>query len=195
MVSLPGQFAFFRFNGEKVGKEEHPFSISSNPADKFLRITVKYLGDFTAQLKQLEVGAKVIVDGPYGKFSYKNAHYEKQIWIAGGIGITPFLSMFPDIRDDKYTVDLVYVLARESEAINLPEMLLHAKEHPNFRVATFDSSKQGRITAEIIRNYHGDLGDTSIFLCGPPAMMKSMREQFVALGVATSDIHSEEFEL
>jgi predicted ferric reductase len=195
MVYSPGQFVFFKFNNKKIGEEEHPFSISSNPADKFLQIIVKNLGDFTARLKQLEVGTKVTIDGPYGKFSYKNAHHKKQIWIAGGIGITPFLGMFPDVRDDKYSVTLVYVLAKENEAVHLPEMLLHAKEYPNFRVATFGSSERGRITAEIIHHYYGNLDDISIFLCGPPYMMKSLREQFETLGVSSTDIHSEEFEL
>lgn len=195
IISSPGQFAFFKFYSEKISEEEHPFSISSNPIDRFLRLTVKNLGDFTAQLKQLEVGAKATVEGPYGKFSYKNARYEKQIWVAGGIGITPFLSMFPDIRDNKYSVNLVYVLAKESEAVHLTEMILHAEKNKNFSVSTFDSSKQGRITAEIISRYFGDLSNTSIFLCGPPAMMKSLREQFMALGVVNNNIHSEEFEL
>ncbi len=94
MEYMPGQFIFISFDDEAVGKEIHPFSITSAPAEEKLRITAKELGDFTTRLKILKKGTKVKIEGPFGKFSYLNfLPQHKQIWIAGGIGLAPFLSM------------------------------------------------------------------------------------------------------
>ena len=90
----PGQFAFLKFQSKNVSSEEHPFSISSNPKEPYLRFSIKNLGDFTATLKDLQIGDKVSIKGPYGVFGEKLLQSAKpQIWIAGGIGVTPFLSM------------------------------------------------------------------------------------------------------
>jgi predicted ferric reductase len=112
----PGQFAFFSFIGEKVSPESHPFSISSSNLNDNLKITIKNLGDYTSQLDSIQAGDSVLVDGPYGDFSYKNFDNKSQIWIAGGIGITPFFSMIQNIEKD-YKVDLYYSVKEIGEAV------------------------------------------------------------------------------
>ena len=94
-----GQFVFVRFYNQRLTKESHTFSIASKSNDETLRIVVKKLGDYTSNMEELKVGDKVAVEGPYGRFNYKN-YSRDQVWIAGGIGITPFLGMVRDLYDD-----------------------------------------------------------------------------------------------
>jgi len=91
----PGQFIFIRFlysNAEGVIREAHPFSIASSPKEDNLRLLVKSLGDFTVNLKNLKIGTIAEIEGAYGKFTYTRFGARPQVWIAGGIGVTPFLS-------------------------------------------------------------------------------------------------------
>jgi predicted ferric reductase len=88
-----GQFCFFRFLSISE-KEQHPFTISSHPSENNIRLSIKKLGDFTNEIsRNLITLDKVMLEGPYGNFKLKSITGEKQIWIAGGIGITPFLSI------------------------------------------------------------------------------------------------------
>ena len=100
-----GQFIFLRFYNQELSKEAHPFSIASKSNSNELKIVVKKLGDFTRKLEHLKVGDEVSVEGPYGRFHFRNYKDHNQIWIAAGIGITPFLGMAQDL-DGKTRVDL-----------------------------------------------------------------------------------------
>ncbi|MGC9311906.1 MAG: ferric reductase-like transmembrane domain-containing protein, partial [Sediminispirochaetaceae bacterium] len=118
----PGQFAFFRFLDRFPGPEEHPFTISAaeNPA-----VTAKALGDFTGKLPDVKEGARVRIDGPYGVFTYRAIPRElPMVFIAGGIGITPFLSMLRGMRreHDGRTPLLLWSVRRQSEFIYLDEL-------------------------------------------------------------------------
>ena len=90
---MPGQFIFVSFRSAAVSREPHPYSIASAPGNGTLAVVVKALGDHTAALKGLTPGARADIEGPYGTFSYLNVPNVRQIWIAGGIGVTPLLSM------------------------------------------------------------------------------------------------------
>ena len=91
----PGQFGFFRVLGNAVSKEEHPFSISSQPSEKkYLSVTIKDSGDWTAGVQNINPGSIVTLDAPYGRFSPLRYNCENGIvLIAGGIGVTPMLSI------------------------------------------------------------------------------------------------------
>ena len=103
---IPGQFAFVSFRENAVGREPHPFTIASSPHASTLDFVVKALGDHTTALMGLPAGAHAEVEGAYGAFSYLNVPNVRQIWIAGGIGITPFLSMARSIDASAYEIDL-----------------------------------------------------------------------------------------
>jgi predicted ferric reductase len=191
----PGQFVFVSFVDNNISAESHPFSISSGVSEKNLRLTIKSLGDYTSQLRNLRPGALAKIEGPFGKFSYQNVENKNQIWIAGGIGVTPFLSMARSLENAEYKIDLYYCVNNEKEAIFFEELLKISQQNPNFRIISFYAEKQGFIKAEFIQKISGDLNSKEIFLCGPPAMMKSLKEQFLKLKVSRKNIHSEEFRL
>lgn len=87
----PGQFAMLFLEG-KEGWHRHPFTISSSPQDKVLRFAVKALGDGTSELADIvRPGVPAVIGGPFGRFSHDKGT-STQVWIAGGIGVTPFLS-------------------------------------------------------------------------------------------------------
>jgi predicted ferric reductase len=190
-----GQFVFVDFHQEGISSEAHPFSITSPPGEKSLGIAVSFLGDYTSRLKQLRPGAGARVEGPFGRFSYHNYPNRNQIWIAGGIGITPFVSMARTLKGSDYNIDLYYCVNTEGEAVFLDELSGLSKRDSNFRVILLFADVQGFLTAATVRELSGDLGDKDILLCGPTPMMKSLTDQFRGYGVKSGQIHTDEFKL
>jgi predicted ferric reductase len=190
-----GQFIFISFRSGRISSEIHPFSLSSAPAEKNLKITVKNLGDYTALIKNLAVGDKAWIEGPFGKFSYKNIANKNQIWIAGGVGITPFLSMAEDLNGGKYKIDLYYAVKDENEAVGLGDLKNIGLKNNNFRVIPWFSNISGRINAQKISDLSYGLIDKDIMLCGPLIFMQNLREQFKKMAVPVKSVHNEEFNL
>ncbi len=145
-----GQFLFVKFEGEKGLDESHPFTISSAPSDDMLRLTIKSSGDFTRHLfANLKVGTSAVVEGAYGMFNYKTGG-EKQIWVAGGIGVTPFLSFLRDLKDDlSHHVDFYYTVRHKEETVFVDEIEGIVKKYPRlkalypFLVCTWFSDRGG----------------------------------------------------
>ena len=186
---LAGQFAFFTFPNLSK-KEQHPFTISSHPKEENLRITIKGLGDYTADLhSKLKAGEIAKVEGPYGHFSSSYIKEKEQIWIAGGIGITPFLSLAKDMYTNK--VHLYWCVSQETEAVYHEELSLIAEENPNFQFTIWSSKERGFLTADGLglENY----SDKGYLLCGPSALKKNISKQLKANGVNKKNIYEEEF--
>lgn len=190
----PGQFIFISFKDRPDLNETHPFSISSANTANDLKLTIKSLGDYTKTILELTPGAEVSIEGPYGKFSYRNFANKSQVWIAGGIGITPFLSMAGTLSESDVSADLYYVVRSPEEAVYLDELTAMAAGNSKFRVFPVFTKVQGRITADNIEKVSGNLKTKDFFLCGPPPMMGSFKRQLRHLGVAAEKIHSEEFQ-
>ena len=192
-----GQFVFLTFINPKLPQYTHPFTIASAPSEPGLRFVIKNLGDFTSRLGELQVGDYAFVEGAYGTFSYENMPHKHQLWVAGGIGITPFLSM---ARSMKQTEDvqahLFYSVADQTQAYGAEELTKLSAELPDRLVFTLhDSSKQGFITVEQIARKVKNLDECEVLLCGPKGMMHALEEQFIAAGVSKKQIHYEEFSL
>lgn len=193
---IPGQFIFVGFPDSLGLEEVHPFSLSSQPEGVCISIGVKALGDYTGHLRELKVGARALVEGPFGRTSYKYYKTKEQVWIAGGIGITPFLGMARSLRpDDDYRVDLYYSIKERSEGAFLEELEAIAKINTNFRVIPWVANEKGFLTAEAVVKESGGVLGKEIFICGPPPMMKALRTQFAKWKVPVAKLHSEEFSL
>lgn len=196
---LPGQFIFIRFEGEGQISESHPFSISSrNTNTGDLSVAVKVLGDYTSILESTKIGAACFLEGPFGVFSYKKVQSKKQIWMAGGIGITPFLGMARQIdfeKDGEYKIDLFYSVKDQKETAFAEELKNIADRNKNLKFHLHFSDKFGYITADAVLKKAGNSKETEIFLCGPGGFMQSLRSQFVNLGFDNKKIYSEEFSL
>lgn len=196
MKYLAGQFLFVEFSGEKIKKEVHPFSISSAANNINLKIAVKNLGDFTSTIDNLKPGDLATIEGPYGVFNYQMADHKEQIWIGGGIGLTPFLSMARGLEENcEYKIDLIYAVDYDKEAVFLSELKSISQKNPNFRALPHYSKKDGYLSALSLLDLGIGLKSKSIFICGPPLMMKALKKQFIERGVRPKDIYTEEFEL
>ncbi len=197
MKFQPGQFVFirFRYSGDKaITTEAHPFSISSSPKDDFLRLSVKALGDYTTALINLKPGAIAEIEGAYGKFSYTNYTNPKQVWIAGGIGITPFLSMAGSLLpEQELEVDLYYSVKAASEFVDFEKLSNITSTAHHFRTIPWITDERGFLSADAIEKESQTLVGKDFYICGPPGMMKAMRAGLRAKGVPNYRIHSEEF--
>lgn len=185
-----GQFAFFTF--PTIGKrEQHPFTISSHPHEKEqLKVTIKGLGDYTDSLSgKLNIGDTAKVEGPYGKFTTAHSKEKEQIWVAGGIGITPFLSLLKDYYTKNVT--LFWCVANEDEAPYRKRLEEHASINPMFDFILWPSDKRGHINVDDMSVR--DPKDKSYFICGPDSLKKSITKQLKEEGVRQSAIHDEEF--
>ena len=184
-----GQFAFFTFPTISK-KEQHPFTLSSHPHNENLRITVKGLGDYTNNLaSKLSINDTVKVEGPYGKFSSNYSKEKEQIWIAGGIGITPFLSLVKDYYTKKIT--LYWCVNSIAEASYKEELEEIEKKNPLFEFIIWDSSVKGHINVDELSLR--ELDSKSYLICGPEVLKKNITKQLKKEGVNQENIYDEEF--
>jgi predicted ferric reductase len=189
---VPGQFVFLAFGGP-TGWERHPFSVASAPGDRQLEVAIKAVGDYTRQLRDdIRSGDAARVAGPFGGFDYRRGGKE-QVWIAGGIGITPFLSWIRSL-DAGFDRDVAfyYSVAHEGEALYLDEIERAGKEHPNFVPHVVVADRDGFLTAKKATAGR-NLADVWVYMCGPPPMMKAFSDGFRRLGVPRSRLRWEEF--
>jgi ferredoxin-NADP reductase len=206
---LPGQFQFLTFlRGSRLRGEEHPFTISSSPGRKgFHASTIKESGDFTRTIGETRAGDLVAVQAPFGRFSYLLHPGERDlVFIAGGVGITPLMSMLRHMRDmdaDKEVL-LLYANSTEQDILFRDELdRIASAERPRLSVVHVLSKaapewrgERGHIDQAVIRKYcRGDLEGKSFYLCGPPAMMTALIAAVIDLGVPSRRVRSERFAL
>ncbi len=190
-----GQFLFVRFPRDKDLNESHPFTISSAPAEDVLRLTIKASGNFTRELfAKLKEGSDAIIEGAYGMFDYKTGG-PRQIWIAGGIGLTPFLSFVRDMDGNlQHRVDLYYTVRHPEEAIFVDELEAAAAKNSNLNLHIRYSAKEGSLTIEdIVKNAGGNIRGYDVYLCGPLPMIQAFEKKFMELGLPKDNLHYEEF--
>jgi len=190
---FPGQFIFVTFYGDGLTRESHPFTVCTPAGQSTLKLTVKALGDFTSALYQhLAPGMQAKVEGPYGRFDYRNGSH-RQIWIAGGVGIAPFLSWIrhmTHIGDRTYHIDFYYCVHSRSDAVYHDELAALSDRLPHLHLALICSVEQGHLHARDIANVKG----RDIFLCGPKRLTQDMHRQFRRRGVPDERLHFEDFE-
>jgi predicted ferric reductase len=193
MRFLPGQFAMVYLEG-KDGWHRHPFTIASAPSEAVVRLTVKGLGDYTTRLGEtLEPGMPAVIGGPHGRFSHVKGT-RRQVWIAGGVGIAPFLSWLRSLGDGPAPqVDFFY--SSDGDAPFADELARIAEAHTSLRVHLVDTRRDGRLTPESVLTTIGSrVEDVSVFMCGPKTMLRSFRIGLRAAGVRPWRIHHEYFD-
>jgi predicted ferric reductase len=191
-----GQFAFFGFGQGFVG-ETHPFTLSQGPKpDRQLRITFSALGDHTNQLtRQLQTGDTVQVSRGFGHFLRPRPD-KPQIWIAGGIGITPFLAWADTLSESDAPVHLFCCVRSSAELAHAEALKARFAALANATLHVIESKNEGRLTAEKIVNRSGlDLNLCTVAFCGPEPMREALRKGLTALGLPRRQFMYEEFEI
>lgn len=191
-----GQFAFVEIQG-KDWSEPHPFTISSAPGEDRLRFTMKVFGDWTRKVREeLQPGGEVLVRGPYGRFDAAQTSSKKQVWIAGGIGLTPFLSKLRAMEEsDDREIHFAYAARNKEEAIFLDELETIVADRKNITLYHLfsDEGDFARIDAAKKR-LPGHLADYEYFICGPKPMVDGLMKDLKKEGVKRKAIHVEAFE-
>ena len=187
-----GQFAFVRFKGGP-SREQHPFTISAPPSGGPLRFSVKGSGDYTRALQtHLAAGSLARIEGPYGRFDYRSEG-DRQVWVAGGVGITPFLAFLPTL-DNTREVHLFWSVRSRAEAPYLDEIERAVAAAGNgVHFTLHESATAGH--ADLARLGLARPGELGAFVCGPVPMRDAMVAQLRLLGVERDRIHYEEFTL
>jgi predicted ferric reductase len=201
----PGQFAWIKLASSPFTLEEHPFSFSSS-AERPDRLAfgVKALGDFTSRIGAVPVGTRAYLDGPHGAFSLDRYQAPAYAFIAGGVGITPFMSFLHTMRDradqrpltliyaDKRWADVAYREELESLRESLTLEVVYVLEEPHDGWA----GETGIVTRELLeRALPAGRSGRMHFICGPPAMMDGVHAALGEMGVPKAAIQLERFRL
>lgn len=201
-----GQFAWLKIGSSSFVFEEHPFTIASTAEQPHRKtFTIKALGDFSELLVGLRPGRRVFLDGPYGGFTIDGlARSEGFVMIAGGVGITPMLSMLRTLSDrgDRRHHHLL-VGARTVDELMLRQEIDTLRHDLDLVVTEVIEAppddwpgETGRIDTELLerclpRHYrHHDY-----FLCGPPPMVIAVGRQLRDRGIPARRIHTERFDV
>lgn len=196
----PGQFAFAMSDSSEGA---HPYTIASGWNDKHRYITfvTKELGDHTTRLRdRLHVGQAVKVEGPYGCFDFDNG-CPRQIWIGGGIGITPFIAGMQHVALERRAhpdqvrlpaIDLFHTTAEYDETA-IARLTADA-EAAGIRLHVLVDGRDGRLTGDRIRVAVPEWRDASIWFCGPAGFGEALRRDFAAHGMKVDErFHQELF--
>jgi len=158
---------------------------------------IKALGDYTRELpKTVHVGNEVVVEGPYGKFQFNEAG-PKQIWVAGGIGITPFLSRLQALAeqpvDTQRPIHLFYTLREaDREFIDLLRNLTdRARVHFHLVLTGRDMALNARRICETVTDYR----EAQVWFCGPADFGRELHQDLADLGLPAGKFHQELFNM
>ena len=195
LAFVAGQFVVLSF-GSTSAWQRHPFSVASAPSERRLDVSIKAVGDYTRDLHDtLRPGTPAKAVGPFGGFDYRRGGHD-QIWIAGGIGITPFMSWIRSL-DDSFdrSVDFYYSVRRQADALYLDEIDAAARRHPTLHPNVVETERAGLLTAEKAANGRPRGTDVWVYMCGPPPMMTALAKGFRALGIPASQVRWEQFDI
>ncbi|MGB2566941.1 ferredoxin reductase family protein [Micromonospora citrea] len=192
----PGQFFWWRFPGHNSWWQVNPWSLSAAPDGRTLRLTAKAIGSTSAGLRQLPVGTRVYVEGPYGALTTAGRTRENTLLIAGGIGITPIRALLedPDLTGD---VVVLYRTRTPADAVLIGE-LRNLVQDRGARLhlltgRTTDGSQP--FSPESLRGLVPDIAERDVYLCGPAAMATTVQRSLRALRVPARQRHIEAFRL
>ncbi|SEC67107.1 ferric reductase-like transmembrane domain-containing protein [Streptomyces sp. PAN_FS17] len=191
-----GQFCIWRFPGHHHWRLANPFSLSAAPDGRGLRLTAKAAGSTSAGLRNVPVGSRAYVEGPYGAFTSLHRSRPGALLIAGGVGITPVRAMLEDQTTGDFVV--LYRVRSEADAVLLEEVrhlvalrggrlhLLTGRTGEN-AVPPFDPANLYRLVP--------DITDRDVYVCGPPAMTTAVLGGLRELRVPAGQVHAERFGL
>jgi len=193
-----GQFFLWRFLTGTGWAKAHPFSLSAAPNDRFLRITVKDLGDDTRRIQHLSPGIRVFAEGPYGTFTARRRVRRRVVLIAGGIGVTPLRALLETLPAGPGDITMLYRAATDGDVAFRAELARMAEARGvrlHFLIGTAvgdDSTDQLGVPA--LQALVPDIAHRDLYLCGPPAMLEAVRRRLRALAVPANRVHFERFD-
>lgn len=194
----PGQFIYLTHYEKGLAGcgEEHPYTLSSAPEDPLARIAIKALGDASFAIQQIPAGSKVSLNGPYGAF-FPEEYHDKELWIAGGIGISPFLGRARHLASCRRQVDIkmIYCVQDETRALFAEELRGIEKTLDGFSLSLHYFFQQGPLDADFLHSHCPDIRDRKVYICGPLPLITLAVRLSLGSGVPHKNLHTEEFDL
>lgn len=192
----PGQFLHLAIDRDYDGIGQWPesrcFSMQSNPAEDVIRITYAVKGSFTQEMeKVLKVGGEVWLKLPYGELFTQPHNKTNTVFVAGGTGVTPYLSLFTNESFREYVNPKIY-LGYKSEDYYIYQKEISAIKNDNAQVSIFYENKVGVIDIVSIHEQNGN--DSSYFISGPPLMIKVFKNKLLELGVPKENVLTDDWE-
>jgi len=196
---VSGQYVYVSFISQKITSEKHPYCIASQEKDGFVRLVIKELGDHTKTLGGLKKNERAVLYGPHGHISDKYYMDNKDaVFIAGGIGIAPFLAIFrfPEKKHNERRTTLYYCTQYKKDAIFDDEFLRISESSDKLTYHNHCSREgDGHLQINNVVKNVSELGNTRFYLCSTSKMMLGMQKELLALGVAQEDIILEDFDM
>lgn len=204
----PGQYAAISFYKEGRPTPARCFSIVSSPDQKGqLQFAMKIGGSYTKSISGLHPGDAVNVMGPYGEFIFNPTSFGNVVFLAGGIGVTPFISMLRYATDRQLTnrITLIYSCQNQADVPFAKELIELERRNPYFNtifvISRGDTSRfkgfnvgLGRVTPTLIDNVVGNLySQTGFYICGPKSFMQGMEKILQTKHVDQGQIITEAF--
>ncbi|WP_202918877.1 ferredoxin reductase family protein [Saccharothrix deserti] len=195
LPALAGQFFVWRFPGHNHWWLANPFSLSAAPDGRTLRLTAKAVGTGSAGLRNLQVGNRVFLEGPYGAFTSIHRTRPGVLLIAGGIGVTPIRSLLEERTPGDFVV--LYRVRDESDAALLDELRqLVAARRGRLHLITGRTGQGVRpFEPEALRRLVPDITERDVYVCGPPAMTSAVLNGLRQLKVPNVQVHAEKFSM
>lgn len=190
-----GQFFIWRFPGHNNWWLANPFSLSAAPDGRSLRLTAKAVGKTSAGLRDVAVGSRVFLEGPYGAFTSMHRSRPGTLLIAGGVGVTPVRALL-----EEHPVGDVVVLYRvrsEQDAVLLNELrqLVAARRGRLYLLPGRTGDGARPFEPEALRAMVPDITERDVYVCGPPAMTSAALDGLRRLKVPSLQVHAERFSL
>ncbi len=205
-----GQYAAISIMRPEGWSEPHPFTIAAAPEDAILRLTIKKAGNFTSAIPDLQPGSPVRCMGPFGVFCKDIDIKPVIVMLAGGVGITPFLSVLRHFRNikagnkatlfwvNKFIADVFCADEIKEMTRDLDLTVVHCLSRDENVQRYFQQQYQrvlyegGRLSGDILKRY-GVAKDAAFYLCGPPPMMEATLKELGSLGVDQAAVEQEKF--
>ena len=193
----PGQFlhlAIDEYDPAGQWPDSRCFSMQSSPNQELIKITYAVKGQFTSRLQQeLITGSEVTLKLPYGDLFTQLHNKENTVFIAGGTGITPFLSLFNHSTFAGYLNPVLYAGFR-SQSMNLYERELKIAQTINTSFKFIPTYQDADGILDITKIYKASSQDSSFFISGPPIMIKSFKQYLISNGIPVNQVLTDDWE-
>lgn len=205
MEFKPGQFAWLTIWNSPFALKEHPFSFSSSALNEGqIEFAIKELGDFTSQVKNIKPGTTAYLDGPFGDLTVDHHPAPGYVFLVGGIGISPIMSVLRTMKDRRDLRPLVLIYGSKTwDDLTFREEIDILKDSLNLKVVYLLEDppedwegEKGFVTPDLLaRHLPENRVELRYFICGPEPMINAVEYGLVKLGISLEQTHSERFNL